>query len=565
MELKRLKPGIIIVVLQWIIAWGLPAVFPGPWTSTIGVLGGMALGLALMVWWAFISKAPRFERWSAIVLWIFALAIASGLSHESIRTAGQGIMFFAHTIPLSSLGFMIWAVSCRKLSAGPRRLTMAAAILLTCFAGTLVRSEGMDGDSGLDLAWRWSESNEEKFLAQSSDEPVRGAMHALLPETKAEWPGFRGENRNSRIEGTAIETDWSANPPEEVWRRPVGPGCSSFAVHGPLMFTQEQQGEDEVLACYDLKGGMVIWKYNYQARFWDSHAGAGPRGTPTLSAGRVYTLGATGILNVLDELDGSLIWSVNAAEDAHVEALEWGFASSPLVHDDVVIVAISGKLVAYEVHTGKTLWFGNEGGESYSSPQLFSIEGVEQVLMMSGKGITSYQASDGKVLWDYPMEGVRIVQPAICANEDLLIDVGGARGLQRVSVTLESGKWTFQEHWKSTRLKPNFNDFVIHKGHAYGFEGPALACLDLEDGQRKWKAGRYGGQILLLADQDLLIVLTEKGELVLVEAIPEKHREVARFPAIEGKTWNHPVMIGDLLLVRNMTEMAAFRLAGSSH
>ena len=106
---------------------------------------------------------------------------------------------------------------------------------------------------------------------------------------------------------------------------------------------------------------------------------------------------------------------------------------------------------------------------------------------------------------------------------------------------------------------------MVHKGHAYGFEGPSLACLDLDDGQRKWKAGRYGGQILLLSEQDLLIVLTEKGELVLVEARPEKHKELARIPAIEGKTWNHPVLTGDLLLVRNTVEMAAFRLVSSSH
>jgi len=565
MELKRLRPGIIIVILQWIIAWVIPKLFPGPWISAVGVLGGIACGLALMVWWAFFSKAPRFERWSAIVLWIFALVIASRFTHESIATAGQGILFFAHAIPLSSLGFMVWAVSCRKLKVLPRRLTMAAAILLTCGAGTLVRSEGMDGGSGLDIAWRWSETNEERFLSQSSDEQVGEVMHALLPETEAEWPGFRGEMRNSTIEGTVIETDWSANPPEEVWRRPVGPGCSSFAVHGPYMFTQEQQGEDEVVACYDLKGGMAIWKYIYQARFWDSHAGAGPRSTPTLSEGRVYTLGATGILNVLDALDGSMIWSVNAATDASVESPGWGFASSPLVVDEAVIVAIAGKVAAYDIQTGHSLWYGPEGGESYSSPQLFTLDGVEQVVMMSGTGATSFQASDGKVLWEYSLDGARIVQPALCANGDLLIDVGAAKGLQRISVSLESGNWTIQEHWKSTRLKPNFNDFVIHNGHAYGFEGPALACIDLEDGLRKWKAGRYGGQILLLADQDLLIVLTEKGELALVEALPEKHKELARIQAIEGKTWNHPVLTGDLLLVRNTQEMAAFRLLSSSH
>lgn len=564
MEKLRLRPGIIIVLLQWIIAWLIPAIFPGPWMSAVGVLGGIACGLALMVWWAFFSKAPLFDRWSAIVIWILALFLASRFSHDSVRTAGQGMLFFAHAIPLSSLGFIVWALSCRKLNPGLRRLTMAAALILTCGAGTLVRSEGMDGDSGLDLAWRWSESNEERFLAQNTKEPAGELKQTRLPETEAEWPGFRGEKRNSIVEGTVIETDWSLKPPEELWRRLVGPGCSSFAVHGPRLFTQEQEGEDEVVACYDLEGGKIIWKYKYQARFWDSHAGAGPRSTPTLRGGRVYTLGATGILNVLDALDGSLIWSGNAATDAAVEMPGWGYASSPLVVDSAVIVAISGKLVAYDINSGKTIWFGNEGGESYSSPQLFTIGGVDQVLMMSEKGATSYRASDGKVFWEYPLEGVRIVQPALCANGDLLIDVGGAKGLQRISITLDSDRWSFKELWKSTRLKPNFNDFVVHKGFAYGFEGPSLACLDLNDGQRRWKAGRYGGQIVLLADQDLLIVLTEKGELALVEAIPETHNELAHIQAIEGKTWNHPVVTGDLLLVRNTREMAAFRLPGSS-
>lgn len=561
MEQTRLRPGIVIVALQWIVAVVIPNVFPGPWTSSVGVLGGMAFGLALMVWWAFFSRAPRFERWSAVVLWIIALVLASRLTHESIRTAGQGMLFFAHAIPLSSLGLVLWALTCRNLSVRPRRLTMVAAILLTCGAGTLVRSEGMDGEAGLDIAWRWSETNEERFLAQSSDEQMFEGSYSGISSKEAEWPGFRGEHQNSIIQGIRIETDWSASPPVEVWRRPVGPGCSSFAVQGNFIYTQEQRADDEAVACYDLTSGKPVWKYYYEARFWDSHAGAGPRSTPTLRNRRVYTLGATGILNVLNAADGSLVWSANAASDTGVEAPGWGFASSPLVVDDVVIVAIAGKLAAYDISTGNSLWYGPEGGESYCSPHLFTIDGVEQVVMMSETGANSFQAADGKILWEYDLPGIRIVQPAMCSNGDLLIDVGAAKGLQRISVTLDSGNWTIQEHWKSTRLKPNFNDFVIHKGHAYGFEGPALACLDLEDGQRKWKAGRYGGQILLLADQDLLIVLTEKGELALVEALPEKHKELARIPAIEGKTWNHPVLTGDLLLVRNMQEMVAYRLS----
>jgi hypothetical protein len=135
-------------------------------------------------------------------------------------------------------------------------------------------------------------------------------------------------------------------------------------------------------------------------------------------------------------------------------------------------------------------------------------------------------------------------------------------GIRRLAVAYDSGGWTVQERWTSTGLKPYFNDFVVHRGHAFGFDGSILSCIDLADGKRKWKGGRYGsGQLVLLAEQDLLLVISEEGELALVSASPDQFREVSRFAAIERKTWNHPVLVRDILLVRNGEEMAAFRLA----
>jgi hypothetical protein len=137
--------------------------------------------------------------------------------------------------------------------------------------------------------------------------------------------------------------------------------------------------------------------------------------------------------------------------------------------------------------------------------------------------------------------------------------------MRRLSVRPQGSAWTVQERWSSRFLKPYFNDFVVHKGHAYGFDGSILSCIDLETGDRKWKGGRYGqGQFLLLAEQDLLVVLSEEGEVALVAAKPDAHHELAKFKAIEGKTWNHPVVVRDVLLVRNGEEMAAFRLPGAS-
>ena len=180
---------------------------------------------------------------------------------------------------------------------------------------------------------------------------------------------------------------------------------------------------------------------------------------------------------------------------------------------------------------------------------------------MNDAGAMSVTPVDGVLLWEYAWPvGERILQPALTAEGDILLsDV--MKGLHRIAVVHGPGGWTTEERWMSTRLKSNFNDLVVHKGHAYGFDGPSLACIDMGDGTRKWKGGRYGGQLVLLADQDLLLVLSEKGELALVEAVPDKFTELARIQAIKGKTWNHPVLVGDVLLVRNGQEMVAFRLS----
>jgi outer membrane protein assembly factor BamB len=276
-------------------------------------------------------------------------------------------------------------------------------------------------------------------------------------------------------------------------------------------------------------------------------------------------MGATGIVNALEADTGARLWSRNAASDTGVETPGWGFASSPLAIDDLVVVAASGRLVAYDASSGQRRWLGPEGGSGYSSPHLITIDGVEQILLLRGSRTISVSPADGSVLWEHTWEpGVSIVQPALASDHDVLITAGdamGGIGMRRVAVAKASSGWKTEERWTSRGLKPYFNDFVVHKGHAFGFDGSIMSCIDVETGERKWKGGRYGhGQLLLLPEQDLLLVLSEEGELALVRAAADKFTEISRFKAIEGKTWNHPVLVGDLLLVRNGEEMAALRL-----
>jgi outer membrane protein assembly factor BamB len=187
-------------------------------------------------------------------------------------------------------------------------------------------------------------------------------------------------------------------------------------------------------------------------------------------------------------------------------------------------------------------------------------------LLLVASGVVSFAPTDGTVLWEHSWEGTPILQPAVMPDGDVLISTSGVSGIgiRRISVGAESNDWIVDERWTSAGLKPYFNDFVIHAGHAYGFDGSVLACIELEGGQRKWKGGRYGnGQLVLLPDQDLLLVLSEQGEMALVDATPDKYQERTRSPGIQGKTWNHPVLVDDILLVRNAEEMAAFRLPSS--
>ena len=575
----RLWPGVVAVVLQWLARFGIKAVVPGfkgfAWSGEGGIIGAVAV----ILWWLFFSRAAWAERLGAIVLMIAALGVTWILKHESMGP----LWLVTYAIPVLCLAFVGWAVATRHLADGRRRWTMAATIVLACGVWTLARTEGISGDHVATYAWRWTPTPEERVVAQAVDTPVapppapvepapEAAAPATakapettpvppVPEKPAIWPGFRGPNRDGVVRGVRIETDWSKSPPVELWRRAVGPGWSSFAVRGNLVYTQEQRGREEVVACYNASTGRPVWTHRDTARFFESNAGAGPRATPALSHGRVFSFGATGILNALGAHDGKAVWSRSVTADSGKTVPYWGFSSSPLVVDDLVVVAAAGQLLAYDLATGAPRWSGRPG-EGYSSPHLVTIGGVAQIILMSSGGTTSVAPADGKVLWKHPWGGSPIVQPAVTADGDLLIVASAGSGVRRIAVTPGPSGWTAQARWTSLGLKPYFNDFVVHKGHAYGFDASILASIDLQDGQRKWKGGRYGnGQLILLPDQDLLLVLSEEGELALVSATPDQFTELARFKAIEGKTWNHPVLAGDILLVRNGEEMAAFRLA----
>src|SRR5215207_9119475 len=382
----RLWPGIAAVVLQWLAWFVLPALIPRATLLGLGI--GVLCGLAVVLWWLFFSRAPWLERVGALVLMVLALIGTKFIVHESIAGGGMGMLLYIIAFPVLSLALVAWAVITRRFSTGPRLAALVAATVLACGVFTLVRTGGLTAEFDNDFHWRWSRTHEDQLLAQAGEEPAVPLV-AIVPaaaRTETDWPGFRGPERDGISRGVHIKTDWTASPPVELWRRPVGPGWSSFAVREGRFYTQEQRGNDEIVACHDVTTGKLLWKHRDAARFWESNAGAGPRATPTHSNGRVYTQGATGIVNVLDAATGAVVWTRNAVNDTGAKVPGWGIAGSPLVVDDLVIVAASGNLVAYDLASGKPRWFGPRSGGSYSSPQLLTVDGVAQVLLLNEKG-----------------------------------------------------------------------------------------------------------------------------------------------------------------------------------
>ncbi|HKO61723.1 MAG TPA: PQQ-binding-like beta-propeller repeat protein [Pyrinomonadaceae bacterium] len=561
----RLWPGIIAAVLLVLFRFVVPAVAPnamifGVPGFALGLLGAFICALLILLWWLFFSRLPWVERLAAIPLIIFTLFITNRLVHESISGGAMGNLLYVLAIPVLCLALVVWAVFSQRLrlSLWPRRIALAGILFLVGALFLPLRTGGITSSFDNDFHWRWSKTPEDHLVAQGEEPagPIAPAINTL------DWPGFRGPQRDGIVRGVQIKTDWASSPPVEMWRRPVGPGWSSFSVQNGRFYTQEQRGAQELVACYDVATGKQVWKHGDSARFYESNGGAGPRGTPTLHNGRVYALGATGILNVLDAATGEVIWSRNAVNDTGAKIPAWGISASPLIVNDLVIVAASGTLAAYDLANGTPRWVGPAGRASYSSPHLVTIGGVPQVVLLNADGATAFSPADGTRLWAHAWDGVPIVQPNVTGDGDMLIAVSESSGTRRLAVAKGANGWTAEERWTSEDMNPYFNDFVIHKGHAYGFNGNSVVCIDLANGTRKWRGGGYGnGQLVLLADQDLLVILSEEGDIALVKAVSDQFTELARRPGIKGKTWNHPVLAGGILLLRNSEEMAAYRLS----
>ena len=394
---------------------------------------------------------------------------------------------------------------------------------------------------------------EHQPAAEATAQPVTAPVDMTAP-----WPAFYGASHDGVYRDGPITLDWPAKGLPTVWRRPVGGGYASMVVAQGRVFTIEQRRDQEVAAAYDLKTGRELWSNSWKAFFQESMGGDGPRATPAWADGRVYVLGAEGEFRCLDALTGKTQWRTNVLGDSAAPNLQWGMAASPLVGDNMGIVMPGKGLAAYDKASGARLWTALEDKAAYTAPMVATLNGQRQIVAVTGERAVGLTLDGGKLLWSHPWKTdyeINSSLPLIVDGNHLILTAGYGHGSAMLELTVEGAR----ELWQSKAMKCKFSNAVLHKGVVYGLDEGILAAMDAQTGQKKWKGGRYGfGQLLLAGDH--LVVLSETGEVVLVKASPAGHEELARFEAIDGKTWNVPAMADGFLLVRNGAEMACYRI-----
>jgi outer membrane protein assembly factor BamB len=470
---------------------------------------------------------------------------------------------------LAGILLILWFLLTSRFS-GKTRLKGLATLFVTIVAfKLLLRVDGVVDGRGIPrLVWRWSPSSQPALAApiQQAESVLSMTADPCLAQA-VDVPQFFGPNRAGVVPDIGLAKDWLKTPPKQLWRQPIGAGWSAYAVVQGRAYTQEQRGEEELVTCYELLSGKLLWAHADKARFTQWQGGEGPRATPTLHEGRVYAYGATGLLNCLDAITGKPVWQRRVLEENKIANIEWGICASPLIVDDHVIVTGGNTrgpiLFSFQAASGSPVWKAGDDQASYASPVLATLAGRRVILTNNARSITAHDPASGAIVLEHSW-GVdkwpKASQPVVIGPNQVFLSAGYGMGCLLLEVKAGTdGKLTATELWTSMKMKTQFNSPALLDGHLYGLDDGRLACLDITNGERLWKEGRFAsGQSLLVGN--FVIIQSEDGPVHLCAAKPEGFQELGKLDALSSKTWNHPTLAGRYLLVRNDRESVCYEL-----
>ncbi len=374
------------------------------------------------------------------------------------------------------------------------------------------------------------------------------ALGFVITANAADWPHWRGPNRDGisaeKITGTEVK---------KVWEASIGIGFSSFSVADGRVYTTGHANGKDTVFCLDAKTGKQIWKHEYAADLGDKYYEGGTSATPTLENGKAWHLSRWGNLFCFDAATGKVLWEKNIQEETGADIPDWGFAGSPLVSGDLVILNVGKSGTAVEKATGKIVWKSEKANAGYGTPHPITVNGKAQVVLSSGRAFKGVDPTSGKVLWEHTWTtsyGVNAADP-ILSGTKLFISSGYNKGC----ALLDLASAEPAELWRNRLMKNQFNSSVLLEGHLYGIDGDegknaVLKCLDFESGTEKWAEPSTGFGALMAADGKLIII-TAKGELIIAKANPAKFDPISRTQVLDGRCWSAPVLANGRLYVRN--------------
>jgi outer membrane protein assembly factor BamB len=385
-------------------------------------------------------------------------------------------------------------------------------------------------------------------------------------KTSTDWPNWHGPQHNGISNEINWQSNWPPEGPEILWRTSVGTGFSSMAVSDGQVYTMGNTGKKkakkekehkDVVYCLDASTGREIWRYEYACRLDPQHYEGGPSATPTVNGEEVYTLSKDGDVFCLNKTTGKVIWHRQLVREPGIKPPRWGFAGSPLIVGQKLILNAGTNGIALDKQNGQVLWQNGKTQAGYATAVYYKTGNVDCVAIFGAQAMYGVRVKDGSQVWQFPWktkwdenvsDPIIINTPSSPETYEVFITSGMNTGCARLKLQHNG---SVKQIWRNKSMCCHLNGCILWQGYLYGFDDSKFKCVDYQDGREKWSVGDLGKGSLMMTSDGRMIILSEKGKLIIAPASPEKYSPIAQTRILKGRCWTVPVLSGGRIYARN--------------